>query len=722
MRWLPIVILLPMFAGDAAALQPQPAPGPPEPLALAVSHRRAQPGDQVVVNLEGVEAVRAILLVPGEGGRDLPLVAGGGGRAATVDLPPNAPEGLYLVHAWRGAQERPAAVGKAAFLVGRMVVDFFLPAYVDAGDPAADIGEYLADFRNLGGNTLIAHALITPDKAFFPSQIARTDLRRGAPGDYVGHLLAEAERRGLAVFLSVSWDMTKRTPYRERMAEITSIMDELLALYAHHTSLIGFYSYQEGSGTYYVPYVREFTAHVKRFNTGLLTAVAPFLDDPLLAGYLSTVETLDVVIYQGMVMASYRTDNRQLFPTRRVRDFAALGIGAKWLQDKFAVVHVELFAYREKRQAADVIAASYEDIYRQILSVATAAASDGISLFAYHPHIHSRRAHPLVQRSRQAVHDAMQVFRRVTREVGPEPQGLAVYVPYSDWIVDRWTQQIVPALDGFRRAGVPVDILPYAPALEESHYPYFPIHLNPDVLARLLRTRQVLLLPDISGFQQTDSDLIDAFLAGGGTVVAFGPRIPMGRSYERDEVFGGRETGSATRRAIRVTDPFGRRVPRTERPLTNPGPWPAWEAGAARVLATFEDGSPAALANSSGKGLAVAVLPSVAQLATDFPDLLRDVLDLALAHAGAPPLPDVVGVSEETDLAYGRSADGFTLAIVNHAAEPQVVEVVPPVSGGSWSDVRTGGPIEGTERVRLSVPANDIRILRYRTAATGAGQ
>ena len=50
--------------------------------------------------------------------------------------------------------------------------------------------------------------------------------------------------------------------------------------------------------------------------------------------------------------------------------------------------------------------------------------------------------------------------------------------------------------------------------------------MNPSVLERLLSTRRVLVLPDISGFQQTDSDLIDAFVKRGGVVAAFGPQIP----------------------------------------------------------------------------------------------------------------------------------------------------------------------------------------------------
>ena len=88
----------------------------------------------------------------------------------------------------------------------------FPAAYLDRSNPLTDLSAYLDDFRALGGNTLIAHALITPDQASFPSAIARNSVERGSPNDIVEQLLGETDRRGLAVFLSVSWDMTHPAP------------------------------------------------------------------------------------------------------------------------------------------------------------------------------------------------------------------------------------------------------------------------------------------------------------------------------------------------------------------------------------------------------------------------------------------------------------------------------------------------------------------------------
>lgn len=711
-----IGVLILVTAASIAGTSSAAASDHPIALTIVPGRVRAAPGETVefVITAPRGAAVRAVLQVPARGSRDLPLVPDGDGRfRARVAIPSGTPEGLYLVHAWTGNSGRPDAVGKAALLTGRMVVDFWLPRYVDPARPRDDLAGYLEEFAGIGGNTLIAHALVTPDQAYFPSKIARTTLTPGDPGDLVERVLADADRRGFAVFLSVSWDMTRRAPYAGRMTEIGALMSELYALYAHHPSLAGFYSYQEGSGTYYVPYVREFTARVKRMSPGLLTAVAPFLDDPLLAGYLATVDTLDVVVYQGMVMASYRPDNRKLFPARRVRDFAALGIGAKWLQDKFAIVHVELFSYAEKRMAPEVVAGAPDDIYVQLLGVATAAGSDGIALFAYHPHLYAARGDARVTQSRQAAADGLTMFRRIAAVSGSRPLPLAVYVPYSDWIVERWTASLIPGLDALRAAAVPVDILPYAPPLEESHYPYFPFHHNPEVLARLLAQRQVLLLPDVSGFQQTDSDLIDAYVQQGGIVVAFGPQLPYGRSYDRDTLFGGRETGTRAPKSIRVRAPMGRRLAAGDaRTLASAAPLQVWTAGSANVLAEFDDGSPAILANSYGKGLAIAVLLPVPQLSSAFPELLREVLDVALARAGHPLLVDITGLSVQSDVAVAGGPGTRTVALVNYGDQPLAVSV--GIDAGSvWVDALTGQSLalDGTGRASLSVPRARERVI-----------
>jgi hypothetical protein len=720
-----LLLALPLVAAGAAVASPS--------VEVSLSQKKARRGEKVEVGVRvsdggggAGEPVRAVLLRPTVGTEELRLRAAGrpGEYRAEVATGAGAPEGLYVVHAWAGEQGRPSAVGKASFLFGRLVNDFFIISYVDPERPAEDIDAYLRDFRSLGGNFLIAHNLISPTKAFYPSKISRTDVARGSAGDIVELTLARADREGYAVLLSVGWDMTRESHYKDRMNEIKAIAGELYELYRHHPSLAGFYSWQEGSGTYYADFVREFSRHVKSLGPNLLTACAPHIDDPLLGGYLSTVEELDVLIYQAGVMASYRPDNRKLYPPRRVRDFCALGAGAKRLQGKIAITHVEMFAYMEKKQRPDILAASYGDIYRQILSASTVTDADGISLFSYHAHIHlPLRKHPgEVGRSREAVADGLKAFRLVTSHITGERSPLAIYFPYSDWIVERWPNYFLPALDAFRVLGLPADVLPYAPSLVESVYPYYPIHMNEDVLGRLLAERMVLVLPNVSGFQQTDSDLFKAFVERGGVVVAFGPQIPMGRSYERRELFGGEETSAERPRTVLVVkEAVGERAGAGERIPLSGAKLPSWTAGGARVVATFEDGSAAALIHRYGRGVVVTVVPDALTAAHAAPRLVRDLIEYATTAAGHTPLVDILGMNERADVATAKTAEGFRAAVVNHNESELEVTLKPLGDAGGresgWTDLGSGRGLESSaadHALRLRVPAGGFRALEFR--------
>lgn len=690
-------------------------------ISISVDSKRPQCGEVVAIRIQSPATVRASLLTPTAGIRDLQLNRLPGQRntfEAKVSIGTSDPDGLYVVHAWTGDAINPTSIGKATFLVGRVVTDFFIPAYLDTAKPAADLQNYLKDFRSIGGNFLIAHNLITTTKAFYPSKIARTDVTPGSANDLVELTLSTADEQALPVLLSVSWDMTRQTHYKDRMREIKAIATELYQLYKHHPSLAGFYSYQEGSGTYYVPFVREFSEHIKSLNPNLLTACAPHVDDPLLAGYLSTVEALDIIIYQAGVMASYRPDNRKMYPFRRVRDFCALGAGARRLQNKISINHVELFGYLENRLTPETTATTYDNIYQQLLSAATVTDADGISFFTYQAHVYqTAKKLPQVARSRDAVVDGMKAFDLISTKVARKKNPLAVYFPYSDWIVERWPNYFLPALDAFRALGVPVDVLPYAPPLDESVYPYYPIHANQDVLARLLRERTVLVLPNVSGFQQTDSDLIKAFVDQGGVVVAFGPQVPMGRSYERDELFGlVEEKKTVTHSSVIVRDAVGPRVKSGERFSLREFQLPLWTATTARVIATFEDGSPAIAANKFGKGTIVTVLPDASTAVRAMPDLVRDVLDHASTARGNTPLVDIVGANDESDLAVEQTATGFRVAIVNHGSTGIEAALRPLASSasGEWFDLVADNKLETRESVKLKVPARGFRAVEFR--------
>ena len=691
---------------------------------VSVNHAKVPAGQSVEITIRSAgEDVHAALLTPGVGTRDLVLSEVGSPKGtyfASVKVEKNAPEGLYVVHAWTGDMAKPTAVGKASFRTGNIVADFFIANYADQKQVAADIDNYLKDFRSLGGNFLIAHNLIIPAGAFYPSRIAKTTVQPGAANDIVEQLLTQADQKGFPVLLSANWDATRESPYKDRMKEIKSIISELYALYRHHPSLAGFYSWQEGSGTYYAPYVREFSEHVKSLNKSLLTACAPHIDDPLLASYLSVIEGLDVLIYQGAVMGSYRTDNRKKYPLRRVHDFAALGAGAKRLQNKITLTHVELFGYLEKRQSPDFTAAAYDDIYGQILSAATVTDTDGISLFAYHAIIYDPlKKFPQVRRSRDAVANGLNAYQLITSKVSDQRNTIALYVPYSDFVIERWANFFLPALDAFRTLGVPIDILPYAPRMDESVYPYYPIHHNPDVLERLLREKTVLVLANVSGFQQTDSDLIKAFVERGGVVVAFGPQIPMGRSYERKDIFGIEEAGrTATHSGVIVKVAIGNRARLGNKYQVKGVELPFWAGSGARVVAAFEDGSPAITINKFGKGAAIAILSDASASVQNFPELVRDVLGQAESLSGSVSLVDIIGGSENTDVAVRRTLNGFRVAFVNHNAGDLEITLDPLSSGlaPQWTDLVSLQKLTATALLKITIPGGNFRVIEYRSS------
>jgi Domain of unknown function (DUF4434) len=701
-------------------------------LDVTVTPRRPEPGDTVVIRIEAPKdgsEVRAALLRPRTGQTSIDLRAPAADAKekiyeASLTIGPSDPEGLYAVHAWTGDEKAPKAIGKGWFLRGRIILDYPILSLVDPKRPGADIQAYLEDIRGLGLNTLIVHVLMDRDKAYYPSEVARNDVLRGSRGDYVETFLRFSDRMGFTCLLSVSWDMTHNTDYATAPAEIRWVTDELWALYGHHPSLAGFYSYQEGSGTYMVPYLREFCGHVKKLDPNLLTSCAPYVDDPLLAGYLSVLDSLDMIIYQGMTMASYRPDNVKRYPLRRVRDLCGVGIGAKWLQDKIAITHTELFGYLENRVSKEHNTTTYENILPQVLSAATAAGSDGISFFTYHANVHDAGRKPAnakdIARARQAVVDGLTAYNLIWEKVARRPSPVAFYYPYEDWVNERWSAAYLPAIDAFRRLGVAADFVPFAPALTESVYPFYPYRPNGTALRRYLGEKMALVLPDVSGLHAVDSDFIKSFLEQGGAIVAFGPQLPMGNTYDRETLLGAAEGAKVPRKEIIVRKAAGERAKAGARFALEAGQsWAGWQAKGAEVVAAFEDGTAAVFTNRVGRGIVASFAMDAAAAARAIPEVARDVLDAALAVTGAKRPVDVLAATENIDLASCVIENGVRAAVVNHEAGPIDVVLVPvgAAPGGTWTDLATGKTQAGRTgdgALAISIPARGYVCWQYR--------
>ena len=696
---------------------------------VKVSSPRAVPGETVAITFHlaagtkvALNGLQAKILRPSLGAAALPVEDRGAGTyIARYTVSKSAPQGLYAVEARSGRGDGSGPLGKATFLVGKITADFFEPSHLDPSNTAASLDGYLAEFSRLGGNLVIAHGIMTTDQAYFHCAICKSSPALRGSGDIVEMLLRQADARGIGVLFSVGWDMTHESPFQDRLAETDAIMRELYREYGQHPSFLGFYAYQEGSGLYYAPYIAKFTHMAKAVDTGLLTACAPYVDNPNLAGYLGSLHDLDIIIYQAMVMASYRPDNREHYPLRRAKDFCALSAGAKKLQNKIALTHVELFGYMENDIGSGF--ASYDNQDGQFLSVATVADNDGIALFAYQPLIYSRLNDPRAAESQRAVADGLRAFRIIS-SASAAPALLAAYVPYSDWAPERWRDSYLPAFDAFRRLGIPLGVLPYEPPADESLLPYYPFHLNPDVLNRLLRDGTVLVLPDVSGLQKTDSDLIRQFLEQGGVVIAFGPRIPTGVSYNRADIFGVEGRSVAEQQFVEIRSPAGTRAAAGRRIAFAPQRLPSWKTAGATVIASFDDGGAAVAVHNYGKGAAYTISPSATTAAAFFPALVRDVIDSALARKGRQRPVDILGSNDETDEAISPTNDGFSVAVVNHNATDLTITLQPlnafSMRQGEWTDLAQGGARlaeTNGQTLPVTIPAHGFRALEWKPAA-----
>ena len=705
-------------------------PGQALSVEVSVDKLRPKPGDTVQVSVWLKKAgklrklkLQSTLLVPtlGAGILELNLASQELGLyKGQISLPAKAPAGFYAVTV-TAALGSSKAVGKASFIVGKVIGDFMITSALPEGGVEEDASVYMKDFMGVGGNMLIVHDIINK-KAWYPSKVCAQAAEENTPDDRVGTTLKLADKFGLPVMITAVWDMTKKMPYAEYLQSTKAVMRELWDFYGHHPCLIGFYSYQEGSGTYLAAHVREFSDTVKSLNKGLLAGCAPYLDDPLLAGYLASIESLDVVIYQGAVMASYRPDNRKCFPIRRTKDFAALSAGATLQKNKIALSHVELFGYLEKSYAGAYLA-SPADITGQIMSAASCYGPDGITLFTYHYSIYTMaKKIPEVQKCAAAVGQALEAYPWIAREAANESSGIGVYIPYSDWWVDRWTESILPALDGFRKLGAAAEIVPFIPPRGEEILPYYPFHLNEEQLEYLLSQKSILILPDIAGMQDTDSLLLKAFVERGGAAILFGPRIPLGDQFTREDLVGGTEKRPAPHWRVEVKEPMFARA-RQGKTFDFPAtPFPSWTPTTAKSAAAFEDGSTAALINESGKGLVITIPVSLMDAVEIMPDLVRDVLDVALSRVGRTRPFDIEGGKEDMDFALS-SADGeYRLAAVNHGPRPTDLMIYPlslaPAQSYVLTDLRSAKTTTRLGRdfyqIRMTVRSGDFIALKIK--------
>ena len=623
-------------------------------ITISISKNRVNPGDTVIftIDLNSLKQRRqtvVYLVRPTKGSEKLSVDRVPGSEAkltGKVILSAESPEGFYVITAVHTTRDRQISA-KASFLMGKVVLDYAIMANFDDSGTVADMKNYLRTFIIAGGNALTLHANMATEKVWGGSSLIRavwaSEICKNAvdkTGDRIEMILNLTDSIGIPSLLSVSWDLTDstlvNTGYTKSIQDIT---DEMWDMFGHHPSLAGFYSYQEGSGTYFTNYIRDFCRNVKQNDPGLMTMCAPNIDDPLLAGYLAAIEELDIINYQAPVMTSYRPDNRKLFPNRRVKDVTSLSAGATRILDKITLSHVEFMGYLENNVGGAYLT-DYDNIFNQFPSVGSAFGTDGITFFSYFScvYFNSKTLAAETAEAALAVDEGLKAYRLIAGETANRSVHLAFYVPYNDWCIERWTNCFLPATDAMVRLGISSEIIPFIPGKGEEILPFYPMHKNEVQMNYLIDNKYVLILPDISGMQETDSEMIEAFIRNGGVVIAFGPRIPYGDRFNREEFWGANEI-SPVQAGLRFD---GVRIVNSPGPRSKPGEiigFPpltsaSWDPAPENRIADFSDGSCAVFSNTYHKGKTYVVSLSLNDAVNVFPDLVRDIIDEALGYTG----------------------------------------------------------------------------------------
>ena len=704
---------------------------------IKVENRRYSPGDTVhySIFLNSIKQPRKaniFLLIPGEGVKVLtsePVDGEKGWLSGSIILDKDSPEGLYVITAVHG-EGTDMLKAKGSFICGKVVMDYAIMSNFDEDSTLADMEEYVSRFINLGGNALNLHANMATEKvwggtarvkAIWASKVCKNAVPESE--DRLEMMLDLADRRGIPSIISVSWDFTDSTLRNtEYMDNIEEIIDEQWKMFGHHPSLAGFYTYQEGSGTYFASFMREFCRMIKENDSGLLTMCAPNIDDPLLAGYLAAIDDLDIINYQAPIMTSYRPDNRKLFPNRRVKDVTSLSSGATRIRNKITLSHVEFMGYLENSAGGGYLT-GYKNIFNQFPSVASAYGPDGITFFNYYTCIYfnSRKLPAEAAEAYRAVSDGLKAYRLISDAVARKPAHVALYVPYSDWCIDRWTNCFLPATDALCRLGISPDIIPFIPKKGEEILPFYPLNLNREQLQYLLDNKYVLILPDISGMQETDSELIETFARNGGAVIAFGPRIPYGDRFDRTKFWGAGEVSPVQNNlkfsGVKVRRSPGMRTMPNSSISFSPVVSSSWDPSEPQRIADFNDKSAAVFSNNYGKGKTYVISLSVNDAVNNFPDLLRDIFDEAMDFQGIKRHFDFYGIIDNMDIASGENGGRYSFMVSNYNDKPVEVTIKPLVK--NWKenfeliDLRSGSAgiknvISGTDNFRIKIDPCDF--------------
>jgi hypothetical protein len=259
-----------IVAVSACSGQQKKGDNPREGVEVTVNKKRVMPGDTVVFKALAdlpvpPEEMELFLIRPTRGIEKLAFKANTRNKNefdGAIVLRKDMKDGIYGITAVASYSHKHV-IGKATFLSGKVVLDFAIMAGFTDTNTVSEMASYLDGFLKAGGNAINLHANMSTESratgsprthAVWASKVCKRAV--DTSDDRIAKMLRLADTLGLPSLISVAWDASDtELPNTRYMESIQAITEELWNLYGHHPSLVGFYSYQEGSGTYFANYV-----------------------------------------------------------------------------------------------------------------------------------------------------------------------------------------------------------------------------------------------------------------------------------------------------------------------------------------------------------------------------------------------------------------------------------------------------------------------------------
>lgn len=146
-----------------------------------------------------------------------------------------------------------------------------------------------------------------------------------------------------------------------------------------------------------------------------------------------------------------------------------------------------------------------------------------------------------------------------------------------------------------------------------------------------------------------------------------------------------------------------------------------WKTENTKIVAVFEDGSPAIIIKKCGKGTIATILIDATTASEQFPELVRDVIDNVMATCDISLPVDILGTNENVNIAVTETESGFRVAVVNLNSHPLEIILKPlNIAGNSsyrWYDLISEKSIKNSKEnisLKLQIPGIDYICVEFK--------